>query len=197
MSIQGRVIRSVSICCVFLVALAASSGAQQPVSRTDDAFAESAWHLEAGTLGAVETWNLNFSREHMLAGTIGVAYGVKKDFVLVFTLPLFFVAQTGPDAWLLGTTWGLRWRAFERRRVAGFLEGQVGISRASRRTPPGGTRFNYLALSTFGITTRISAGVHLLTGIQWVHLSNNGRAGTGRNPDIEALGPRMSILVEF
>lgn len=132
-----------------------------------------------------------------MAGTIGVSYGLTKNVALVLSAPLYYVDQRGPDAWLFGTTSGVRWRMLERRRVAVFLEVEVGISRADMPTPPRGTRFNYLLLGAAGITTRVARGTHLLTGIKWIHVSNNGLAGPNRNPDIEAVGPRISVLRRF
>ena len=44
---------------------------------------------------------------------------------------------------------------------------------------------------------RIRPGIHLLGGLRFVHLSNNGLAGRSRNPDIEAFGPTLGLLYGF
>jgi hypothetical protein len=44
---------------------------------------------------------------------------------------------------------------------------------------------------------RLRPGTHLLAGLRWIHVSNNGLAGRDRNPDIEAIGPQMGILISF
>lgn len=163
----------------------------------DDPFAKGAWNLEIGAHGALEAWNYNISQESLLAGITAVSYGLRKNLALVISSPFYYIEQRGPDAWMLGTTWGVRWRVVERRRASGFLEFEVGISKADVYAPPGGTRFNYLALGAAGITTPIAPGTHLLASIKWVHVSNNGLAGRSRNPDIEAVGPRVAVLLRF
>jgi hypothetical protein len=34
-------------------------------------------------------------------------------------------------------------------------------------------------------------------GATFLHISNNGREGRGRNPDIEAVGPHAALTVTF
>ena len=78
-----------------------------------------------------------------------------------------------------------------------FWELDVGVSKAETYVPPRGTRFNYLALGGGGATVRLRHGGHLLAGLRWIHVSNNGLAGRHRNPDIEAVGPYGGILISF
>ncbi|HXG55558.1 MAG TPA: hypothetical protein VNJ03_09300 [Vicinamibacterales bacterium] len=166
-------------------------------SDPGDLFTKGEWHLELGAHGAVETWNYNISHENMFAGAPGVTYGLGKGTVFVVNTPLYYVDQRGIDAMFLGVTWGVRGRVYRRSRFSVYLEFEVGISKADVFTPPGGTRFNYLALGAAGLTTRLSSETHLLTGIKWVHVSNNSLAGRSRNPDIEAVGPHVAILRRF
>jgi hypothetical protein len=133
----------------------------------------------------------------MLASIAGVTYGLGKGVVLVVESPLYYVWQRHTDAYLLGVTWGVRGRAARRPGWSLFWELQVGISEADTYTPPGGTRFNYLALGGGGVAIRLRRGVHAVAGIRWVHVSNNGLAGRSRNPDIEAVGPMLGILMGF
>jgi hypothetical protein len=172
------------------------AGAQE-TTPLDDLFGDAAWHLELGSHYAIETWNYNDNHEVLAGGVVGVSYGLKKDLALVFSAPLYYVDQRGTNAYLLGTTWGVRWRALGGPRLAVFLEGEVGISRAETYTPPRGTRFNYLALGGAGLTMRLARDTHLLTGLKLIHVSNNGVAGRDRNPDIEAVGPRIALLLRF
>ena len=172
--------------------------AQQPQPpSSDDLFADAAWHLELGVHGAIETWNYNNSHENMFAATVGVSYGLKKNLAIVISAPLYYVEQRGSDAWLLGATWGVRWRVLTRGRASIFVEVEVGVSKAETYTPPRGTRFNYLALGGAGVAVRLVRNTHLLTGFKWVHVSNNGLAGRDRNPDIEAVGPHIAVLTRF
>jgi hypothetical protein len=62
---------------------------------------------------------------------------------------------------------------------------------------PRGTRFNYVGIGGVGMTKRISRGVHWIAGLDLMHVSNGGYAGRSRNPDIEAIGPRVGVLMAF
>ncbi len=44
---------------------------------------------------------------------------------------------------------------------------------------------------------RLRPGLHLLVGLRWIHVSNNGLAGSSRNPDIEAIGPQVGFSIAF
>jgi hypothetical protein len=171
--------------------------AHTPAQEPDDAFAKGAWHRELGAHVGIETWNYNISHETMYGGSVGLSYGLGKGVALVLSAPLYYIEQRTPDAWLLGFTWGARWRVLGRKRLSLFVEGEVGVSRAEHYAPPTGTRFKYLALGTVGVTTSLRRGTHLLAGVKLVHLSNNGLAGRARNPDIEAVGPRIAVLTRF
>jgi len=169
----------------------------QPTDGNGDPFADGGWHLQLASHGAVETWNYNISREVLGSVVPGVTYGLRDGLVVTATWPLYYVSQRGIDGWLLGATIGLRGRIYKRPRFSLFLELDVGVSEADTLVPPRGTRFNYLALAGGGATVRLNSTVHVFGAIRWVHLSNNGRAGRDRNPDIEAVGPQVGVLVRF
>jgi hypothetical protein len=165
--------------------------------RSEDPFERRGWHLELSADLALETWNYNANREEMYGIAPGITYGLRDGLVLTAGGPLYYVSQRGVDAFLLGATLGVRGRVLERGRTAGFVEFQVGVSQADVHTPPRGTRFNYLALGGAGITVRLRPHLHLLAALKWVHVSNNSLAGRDRNPDIEAVGPRLGVLMGF
>jgi hypothetical protein len=165
--------------------------------ETSDLFATRAWHVEFQAHAAIETWNYNVSHETMSGIAAGFTYGLGKSTVLVVHTPLYYVDQRGPDAALLGITWGVRNRFLKRGAWGAYWEVEVGISKSDAFTPPGGTRFNYLAQGAVGVTRRVSRHAHVLAGLKWVHLSNNGHAGRRRNPDIEAVGPHVALLTRF
>jgi hypothetical protein len=108
-----------------------------------------------------------------------------------------YVSQRAEDAVLLGLTIGVRRRVWHRGRVWGFLQGDLGISYTAIATPPRGTRFNYLAMGGGGVMVRVHPRIHLVTTLQLIHVSNSGIEGRGRNPDTEALGPSIGILIRF
>jgi hypothetical protein len=175
----------------------AQAARESPPVPTDDPFGRRAWHLELTGHGAVETWNYNISHEEMAGFAPGITYGLGKGVVLKIGSPLYRVWQRGTDGYLFGVTWGVRSRVLRRPRWSLFWEFEVGISEADTYVPPGGTRFNYVALGGGGATVRLRAGVHALAGLRWIHLSNNSLAGRSRNPDIEAVGPTLGVVIGF
>ena len=182
-----------------LLAVIAGDAFAQPSTPSDlnDPFAARGWHLELGGHWAPETWNYNRSREVMEGLRAGITYGVGNGITLLAASPLYHVSQRGVDGYLLGATFGVRGRVLRRRRLAAYLEFEVGISESDTFVPPGGTRFNYLALGGAGTTIRLRRGTHLVAGLRWTHVSNNSLAGRSRNPDIEAVGPYTSLLIAF
>lgn len=182
-----------------LLASVAVEAAAQPIDRphSDDPFARRGWHLELGGHWAPETWNYNRSREVMEGMRAGLTYGVGNGMTLLAAGPLYHVSQRGVDGYLLGATFGVRGRVLRRGGASAYLEFEVGVSESDTFVPPGGTRFNYLALGGAGATIRLRRRLHLLAGLKWVHVSNNSLAGRSRNPDIEAVGPYASLLVGF
>lgn len=185
---------------VFLAALVVPATAIAQVTagpQAADPFARRGWHLELGVHGAIETWNYNVSHEDLFGIAPGITYGIRDGLVLRATGPLYYVDQRGVDAFLLGATLGVRGRVYHARRLSAFLEFDVGISNADTFTPPRGTRFNYIALGAAGATVRLRPSLHLLGSLRWIHVSNNGLAGSSRNPDIEAVGPQVGLLIGF
>jgi hypothetical protein len=177
--------------------LASPASAQPGGAATVDAFARRGWHLEMTAHAASETWNYNISHETMIGVAPGITYGLRDGLVLTAAGPLYYVDQRGIDAYLLGATFGARRRVYRARRLSVFLEFDVGVSKADTLTPPRGTQFNYLAIGGAGATVRLRNGLHLLGSLRWIHVSNNGLAGSSRNPDIEAIGPQVGLLVGF
>jgi hypothetical protein len=168
--------------------------APQPAS---DPFARRGWHLELGGHGALEAWNYNISHEELAGFVPGITYGIRDGLVLTGTWPMYFVSQRGVDAYVVGATFGVRGRVYRRDRWAVFLDLKVGVSSADTFVPPRGTRFNYLACGGGGVTMRIRPGIHGVAGLELIHVSNGGFAGRDRNPDIEAIGPWLGVLVGF
>jgi hypothetical protein len=178
---------------VLLTGLPTSAVAQP----ADDPFADRGWHLEISTDLALETWNYNGNREEMYGVVTGLTYGLRDGLVFTASAPLYYVSQRGVDAFILGGTFGVRGRLLRVRRSTIFAEFQVGVSQADTITPPRGTRFNYLALGGAGVIVPVSPTVHVLAALKWVHVSNASLAGRDRNPDIEAVGPRVGVLIGF
>lgn len=143
----------------------------------------------------MEAWNYNPSHEELFGLTQGVSYGLKDGLALTARQRLFYVSQRRNDSRVLALTAGLRGRVYRRRNASLFLQFDMGISDAAVAAPPGGTRFNYLAIGGFGATLRLNRRLHAIATLDVIHLSNAGIAGHDRNPDIEAIGPSIGLLI--
>jgi hypothetical protein len=181
----------------FAVCLAAAPPAFGQSSVSDDPFAARRWHFETEAVAALEAWNYNISHEELYGLTQGVTYGIRDGLVLRAGQRFFYVSQRAEDAVILGLTIGVRGRIYSRGRLAAFLQGDLGISHTAIATPPRGTRFNYLAIGGGGVMVRVHSRVHVVSALQLVHVSNAGVKGPGRNPDIEAVGPSIGLLIRF
>ena len=182
---------------MLLLIVCASAHAQQIATIGDDPFAPHRWHVEAGLHGALEAWNYNVSHEELYGLTEGLTYGLKDGLLLTMNQHAYYVSQRANDSWLLGLTCGVRGRIYRRGRTHVYVEGGVGLADAAIAAPPRGTRFNYLAMGSGGVLVRLFPRVHALVAVQWIHVSNNSLKGPGRNPDIEAVGPRIGVVLGF
>ena len=48
-----------------------------------------------------------------------------------------------------------------------------------------------------GALIGLSPRLHIVTTLQLVHISNASLKGPSRNPDIEAIGPSVGLLIRF
>jgi hypothetical protein len=185
-------------CVIFFLALLAADARAQGTSATpDDAFAKGRWRAEFFAQAALEAWNYNPSHEELYGLVQGVSYGLRDGLVLIARQRLYYVSQRRNDSRVLGLTTGLRARVYQRGRASLFLQFDVGISDAAVALPPGGTRFNYVAIGGGGFIMPINRRVHAVASIEVIHVSNAGIAGHDRNPDIEAIGPALGISIGF
>jgi hypothetical protein len=180
--------------CVALLSADARAQAT-PASEPQDVFAKGRWRAEFFAQAALEAWNYNPSHEELFGLVQGVSYGLREGLVLIARQRLTYISQRRNDSRILGLTVGLRRRIYQGGRTSGFLQFDVGISDAAVATPPGGTRFNYLAIGGGGLTIRMNSRVHAIALIDVIHISNAGIAGHDRNPDIEAIGSSLGISI--
>ncbi len=182
-----------------IVTLTPGARAQSPTPPPpdEDAFARGRWHAEFALQAALEAWNYNPSHEELYGLVQGITYGLRDGLVLTARQRLYYVSQRRNDSRVLGITTGLRGRIFRRGRASAFLQFDLGISDAAVAAPPGGTRFNYLALGGGGFTLRMNDRLTAITTLEVIHISNAGLAGPDRNPDIEAIGPSLGLVIGF
>ena len=181
----------------FVGLISSTAAAQATDTIPSDPFQPNRWHAEIATEAALEAWNYNGSHEELYGLKEGLTYGLRDGVVLTITQHAVYVSQRAQDAWVLALTGGVRGRVYRHGAVSVFLEGAVGVSDTAIAAPPRGTRFNYLALGGGGAIIRLRPRLHLTAALQWIHLSNNSLKGPGRNPDIEAIGPSIGILLGF
>ena len=143
----------------------------------------------------MEAWNYNTSHEEVYGLVQGVTYGLRDGLVLTARQRFYYLSQRLNDSRVLGLTAGLRARVYRRQRISSFVQFDFGVSDAAVATPPRGTRFNYLALGGGGVIVHLKPRVHLIATLELMHLSNANLKGPDRNPDIEAIGPSLGVLI--
>ena len=180
-----------------VVLTAVSAHAQSVPPEPDQVFSDGRWHAEFAAQAALEAWNYNPSHEELYGLIQGITYGLRDGLVLTARQRLFYVSQRLNDSRLLGVTTGLRARVYRRGRTSGFLQFDIGVSDAAVAVPPRGTRFNYLAIGGGGVLVRVSRRVHVIAALEVIHISNASIKGPDRNPDIEAIGPALGVLLGF
>ena len=168
--------------CVALVVLASSPGAVRAQT----------WRVDAAATLLVEAWDQNERREALGGLFAGVESRLWRDVALRLEGVIARVRQHGDDAWLVGYTVGTRAR-WSAGGLRPYLDIGAGISHATREVPLRGTQFNFLATAGGGIELPLN-GVAVAFGPRWLHLSNNGRQGRGRNPDIQSLGFTLAVV---
>ena len=181
---------------LILALLSGDARAQEP-APPGDAFAQGRWRAEFLVEGALEAWNYNPSHEELFGLVQGVTYGLRDGLVLMVRQRLYYVSQRRNDSRVLGLTSGLRARVYRRGRASGFVQFDVGISDAAVALPPGGTRFNYIAIGGGGVMLQLNTRLQAIAALEVIHISNAGLAGPDRNPDIEAIGPTVGVTIGF
>jgi hypothetical protein len=194
--LSRRILPPIAFAALLLALLSGDARAQGAVPP-GDAFAKGRWRAEFLVEGALEAWNYNPSHEELYGLTQGVTYGLRDGLVLMIRQRLFYVSQRRNDSRALGITSGLRARVCRRGRATGFVQFDVGISDGAVALPPGGTRFNYLAIGGAGFMLQINHRLQAVAAVEVIHISNAGIAGHDRNPDIEAIGPTLGVTIGF
>lgn len=149
------------------------------------------WAADLTGLGLAEAWDRNESREAIVGLAVGADRRIWRGLSARIEGLASRVLQTGADAWLTGFTVGSRARV-RQGRLRPFADLAVGLSYASADTPPRGTASNYLIVAGGGVSVRMG-GAAVELGARWLHISNNGRQGRHRNPDIQALGVTVGL----
>lgn len=154
--------------------------------------------VEVGAGLFTEAWNSNGTREWIGEGTFAVSWAFKDGAALVVEFHAAGIAQAQPrTAFLNGLLPVLRWRVLNRGASAMFIDLGAGVSWSDTTVPPRGTRFNYLLITSVGLTRQLTPQVHAVASARLVHLSNASLMGRNHNPDIEALGGYFGVHFAF
>jgi hypothetical protein len=167
-------------------------------SRSPGPFVRGTVGIEFGFGFLGEAWNLNRGREWLADGRLSVWWALLERATLVVDFHATRVFQHPlRDAFVTGVTPGVRFRIVRGEAWDLFAEIGVGPSWSDTVVPQRGTRFNYVGHTGIGLSRRLGRQVHGIVGFRWLHLSNNGREGDDRNPDIQALGGYAAVNIGF
>jgi hypothetical protein len=149
------------------------------------------WQFDLAWTLLREAWDENESTEWLSGGIAGVDRRVWRAIAIRGEVLALRVFQAGDNAWLWGVTAGprVRWKG---RALSPIVDVAGGVSDATRPVPPRGTSFNYVAVIGAGIEMPLASPLLTVTG-RWLHVSNSGREGSHRNPDIQSLGVVFSV----
>ena len=158
----------------------------QPIGAPDDF---DRWHLELTGGFFLEAWDLNLYKEQLIGGAISLSRQMTPNWTLGVETSLLHVNQEPiGDVFLPALSLMLRWSAFRVGETSVFLEGGGGVSYASNEVPNRGTRLNLVSQTGVGLERPLSSRIGLVSGLRWLHVSNNSLDGRDHNPDIQALG---------
>jgi hypothetical protein len=156
-----------------------------------------AWTIEVNAAFLSEAWDYNLSREVLWGGGLAVRRRAGRSFAIGGEWVSFAVKQRGQDGWLNGGGPCVRWLTNPLARAQFFADLALGLSHADARVPPRGTTFNYLIHASGGLSRTFTPGTAMSISLTYVHLSNAGREGRDRNPDIQAAGLTVALSRSF
>ena len=153
------------------------------------------WTIEVAGEIQREAWNYNLSDEDLFGGSASLWYPAGDRWSMgAETFVLWVHQERVPSTPLAGATLLAR-RLFPRAMLSYFVEGGLGISYSARFVPQRGTRFNYIAEAGTGVIHPTGRHAQLMASFRFLHISNAGLAGRDRNPDIEAFGIRVGMVL--
>jgi hypothetical protein len=176
----------------------APAGSGPAPAGPHDPFAKNAMGLEVAGGVLTEAWNSNGTHEWIGAGTFGVNWTFHRGQALVVQFYGAGIDQATPRAAFLNAIVpNVRFRVYTRERWNMFIEVGAGASWSDTTTPPRGTRFNFLLITSTGFMYRLTPQIQAVASARLLHLSNASLMGRDRNPDIEALGGTFGIYFGF
>lgn len=198
--------------CVFVTTLihpaaawaqseSSSSVEEEQLHRGDDRwdsdlFARGVWRTQFTGTFLSEAWDFNGARESLYGGALAYNYGFAAGWTLGAEAGVLRMQQEQASDVVVSTlSLIIRRRLRHLGPLSLFVEGGPGLSYGNRAVPDGGTRFNFVAQSGVGTTIRVGLRSNVVSGLRWLHLSNNGMRGRRRNPDVQAVGGYLGFAV--
>jgi hypothetical protein len=188
---------------VLLFGSARAAGAQSaaaPVTAARDRapFTKNVVGVEIGGALLSEAWNFNGNYEWIGDGSFAMWWAFKQGHALVVEFHAFGVHQARPRAAFVNGIMPIyRVRLFEGEKTSMFVELGAGVSWSDTDVPPRGTKFNYLIVTSAGLTHKLNDQIYAIASARVLHLSNASLMGPNRNPDIEAVGGYFGMFVGF
>jgi len=143
-----------------------------------------------------EAWGFNGSKENLYGGVVSFGYFFLNKLSLNAEMTFMAVEQYSGNTFLGGISLVFRWHYFTIERFSLFMDAGFGVSGAGDRVPPpSGTNFNFLIHAGLGTTYKLSKHLCLFGNFRYFHLSNGSVFGTDRNPDIDALGGQLGVMI--
>jgi hypothetical protein len=192
----GRLWRWTSVALLLVATLRADAAAAE-CGNDGTAFNRGCRAIEVSGLYQLEAWDENESRDTVTGATLAISWAFLDGWALVGEAVGYWVAQPGTPARLGGGLVLLRRQLHRRGHLSLFADAGLGASYADTPVPTRGTRYNYLLQAGAGWTSRVSRRADVIGHIRHLHLSNNGLAGSSRNPDIQSLGVQIGLLIRL
>lgn len=91
-----------------------------------------------------------------------------------------------------------KWHYYHTDRMTLFAEAGLGVLLAGEQVPPEGTNFNFQPTLGGGLTWRLTdAGLRLVAGLRWHHISNARILGDDDNPARDGAMLYAGIAIPF
>jgi hypothetical protein len=196
-------VRSVSLTLLWMVvALACRVVVAQPLEDTPrrgwlDPFAPGTTTIEAAGAYWLESWNKNLTTEQFVGGHVTLGRSWMPSWQACVEVELLRAGLAShPDAFQVAAGGLVRRRVLQTRAGTGYLEAGLGMSAATAPVPAGGTGVNFLLQGGAGLVRPLGRWSAVVGAVRLWHLSNGGMIrGHSRNPDIQALGGYVGLIV--
>lgn len=124
---------------------------------------------------------------------------VLDNFAIYGQLTAAYVSQLdGPESVGFDFSLMLRWHFFQTGRWTVFIDAGAGVADYDQRiTFPDGTRFNFIIRGGPGFTYKLQDNLHLISGVQYHHVSNASLNGGDRHTGSDDVAIYAGLMWTF